>query len=79
MRIAVAGGTGLVGRYVVERLKGAGGTSVILTRSAGIDITTGPGRTARAMADGALLPTDDGPRGHVTFAERLTDLSAATQ
>jgi hypothetical protein len=31
------------------------------------------------MAEGALLPTDDGPRGHVTFAERLTDLSAATQ
>jgi uncharacterized protein YbjT (DUF2867 family) len=47
MRIAVAGGTGLVGRHVVNAL--AGHELVVLARSRGIDITTGTG-LAEAMA-----------------------------
>src|SRR4051812_41178678 len=43
MRVAVAGGTGVVGRHVVASLVAAGETPVILARSTGIDITTGVG------------------------------------
>lgn len=43
MRIAVAGGTGLVGRYVVQEALAAGHTPVVLARSRGVDLTTGMG------------------------------------
>ncbi len=42
-RIAVAGGTGLVGRLVVEEVRRAGATPVVIARSAGVDLTTGDG------------------------------------
>lgn len=38
MRVAVAGGTGLVGRYVVEELVAAGQEPVVLSRSRGVDL-----------------------------------------
>ena len=43
MKIAVAGGTGVVGRHVVRELGGRGHEPVVLSRSAGIDLTTGIG------------------------------------
>lgn len=43
MRVAVAGGTGLVGRLVVAALDGAGHEPVVLARSRGVDVTTGAG------------------------------------
>ncbi|MFG2631144.1 SDR family oxidoreductase [Streptomyces sp. NPDC048473] len=43
MRVAVAGGTGLVGRYVVEELAAAGQEPVALSRSHGVDLVTGTG------------------------------------
>jgi uncharacterized protein YbjT (DUF2867 family) len=43
MRIAVAGGTGLVGARVVERLRARGDEVVVLARSAGVDLVTGEG------------------------------------
>ncbi|MFF5288785.1 SDR family oxidoreductase [Paractinoplanes globisporus] len=43
MRIAVAGGTGTVGRPVVERAREAGHDVVVISRSHGIDLTTGAG------------------------------------
>jgi uncharacterized protein YbjT (DUF2867 family) len=49
MRVAVAGGTGLVGRYVVEELAAAGQEPVILARSRGVNLVTGTGLDA-AMA-----------------------------
>ncbi|MFF7598044.1 SDR family oxidoreductase [Streptomyces mirabilis] len=52
MRVAVAGGTGLVGRHVVEELKAAGHHSVVLARSTGVDLVTGTG------LDGALAGVD---------------------
>ena len=42
-RIAVAGGTGAVGRHVVEAVLAAGLEPVVLARSTGIDIVTGAG------------------------------------
>jgi uncharacterized protein YbjT (DUF2867 family) len=43
MRIAVAGGTGVVGRHVVEAVRAAGHEPVVLARAAGVDLTTGDG------------------------------------
>ncbi len=43
MRIAVAGGTGVVGRYVVEAVRAAGHETVVISRSAGVDLVTGTG------------------------------------
>lgn len=51
-RIAVAGGTGLVGRLVVEEVRRVGATPVVVARSAGVDLTTGVG------LDGALDGVD---------------------
>ena len=56
MRIAVAGGTGLVGRYVVAELRAAGHEPVVLTRSAGADVVTGDGLDA--ALDGADVLID---------------------
>lgn len=46
MRVAVAGGTGLVGAKVVARLEAAGHDAVALTRRTGVDLTTGEGLEA---------------------------------
>jgi uncharacterized protein YbjT (DUF2867 family) len=43
VRIAVAGGTGTVGRLVVEEAPGRGDSVVVLARSAGVDLVTGAG------------------------------------
>jgi uncharacterized protein YbjT (DUF2867 family) len=43
MRVAVAGGTGMVGKQVVAALKAAGHEPVILARSAGVDLISGKG------------------------------------
>jgi uncharacterized protein YbjT (DUF2867 family) len=40
-RIAVAGGTGLAGRHVVESLRRLGTEPVVIARSRGVDLTTG--------------------------------------
>ena len=42
-RVAVAGGTGVVGRYVVEALTAAGYRPVPLARATGVDLVTGQG------------------------------------
>jgi uncharacterized protein YbjT (DUF2867 family) len=43
MRIAVAGGTGVVGRHVEEALKARGHDVATLSRSAGVDLVTATG------------------------------------
>lgn len=43
MKVAVAGGTGLVGSKVVERLKVRGDEVVVLARSTGVDLAAGTG------------------------------------
>jgi uncharacterized protein YbjT (DUF2867 family) len=55
-RIAVAGGTGVVGRHVVEALTRSGCEPVVLARSAGVDLVSGAGLDAalegvRAVVD----------------------------
>jgi uncharacterized protein YbjT (DUF2867 family) len=46
MRIAVAGGTGVVGRHVVTAVRDAGHEPVVVARSTGVDLTTGTGLDA---------------------------------
>lgn len=55
MRIAVAGGTGTVGRHTVEALQSAGHDAVVLSRSRGVDLVTGHGvGEALAGADAVI-------------------------
>jgi uncharacterized protein YbjT (DUF2867 family) len=46
MKVAVAGGTGLAGRHVIELLSAAGHEPVALARSTGVDLLTGAGLDA---------------------------------
>jgi uncharacterized protein YbjT (DUF2867 family) len=50
MRVAVAGGTGVVGRHIVEALTTRGHQPVVLSRGRGVDVGTGTGLAA-ALAD----------------------------
>ena len=43
MRVAVAGGTGVVGKHVVDSLEQAGHEPVVLARSRGVNVATGEG------------------------------------
>lgn len=43
MRIAVAGGTGVVGRHTVDAVRAAGHEAIVLSRSTGVDLVTGRG------------------------------------
>jgi uncharacterized protein YbjT (DUF2867 family) len=62
MRIAVAGGTGVVGSHVVEAIRADGHEPVILSRSTGVDLGTGAGLDAAvdgvdAIVDAANVST----------------------
>jgi uncharacterized protein YbjT (DUF2867 family) len=62
MHIAIAGGTGTVGRYVVEAAREAGHTTRVLSRSAGVDLVSGSGLAealagADAIVDAANINT----------------------
>ena len=56
MRVAVAGGTGLIGRLVVARLAEAGHDVAVLARARGVDLTTGAGLDA--ALDGCRVVVD---------------------
>lgn len=55
MRIAVAGGTGVVGRHVVEAARAAGHEVVVLSRSFGADVITGAGLDAALQGADAVI------------------------
>lgn len=55
MRIAVAGGSGWVGALVVEAVRAGGDTPVVLTRSTGVDLTTGAGLDAALAGVSAVI------------------------
>lgn len=57
MRIAVAGGTGLVGRMVVDAARERGYDVVVLSRSEGADLTTGAGLVERLTGVDAVIDT----------------------
>ncbi|GAA1994271.1 NAD(P)H-binding protein [Isoptericola halotolerans] len=57
MRIAVAGGTGVVGRHVVDALDRAGHEVAVLTRGRGVDVATGDGLDAALDGVEAVVDT----------------------
>ncbi|MFV2145050.1 MULTISPECIES: SDR family oxidoreductase [Isoptericola] len=57
MRIAVAGGTGVVGRHVVDALERGGHQAVVLARSRGVDVATGDGLDAALEGADAVVDT----------------------
>jgi uncharacterized protein YbjT (DUF2867 family) len=75
MRVAVAGGTGLVGRFVVEELTAAGHHPVVLARSTGVDLVTGTGLDAalagvEAVIDVTNVTTTSGKKA-IAFFDRV--------
>ena len=57
MRIAVAGGTGTVGRHVVEAARERGHEVVVLTRSNGVDLVSGAGVPVALAGVDAVIDT----------------------
>ncbi|WP_026410885.1 SDR family oxidoreductase [Actinomadura oligospora] len=62
MKIAVAGGTGVAGRFVVDVVKARGHTPVVMSRGRGVDLVSGAGLDAalagvEAVVDVANLAT----------------------
>ncbi len=57
MKIAIAGGTGVVGRPTVQAVRDAGHEAVILTRSQGVDLVTGQGLDAALDGVDAVIDT----------------------
>lgn len=61
MRIAVAGGTGLVGRHAVHALEDAGHETVVIARSHGVDVITGQGLAQALVGVDALIDVTNTP------------------
>jgi uncharacterized protein YbjT (DUF2867 family) len=55
MKVAVAGGTGVAGRYAVEALWDAGHEPVVVARSTGADLVSGAGLTEALAGVGAVI------------------------
>nr|WP_062338991.1 NAD(P)H-binding protein [Herbidospora sakaeratensis] len=81
MRIAVAGGTGVVGRHVVEALRARGYEPAVLSRATGVDLASGAGLDAallgaETVVDVANIDTAS-RKAAVTFFERTGRTLAA--
>jgi uncharacterized protein YbjT (DUF2867 family) len=60
-KIAVAGGTGLVGRQTVEAVRRVGHDPLVLARSVGVDLTTGAGLAAVLDGVDAVIDVTNTP------------------
>lgn len=84
MRIAIAGGTGTVGRRTVTAAQVAGHETVVLSRSHGVDLATGKGlvaalRGADAVIDVTSIATLNGARAVEFFTATAKHLLAAAE
>ena len=80
MRLAVAGGTGLAGRYVVEAAEASGHDVIPLARSAGVNTQTGEGLADALAGVDIIIDTTNSPtteQGPATdfFVESTTNLA----
>jgi uncharacterized protein YbjT (DUF2867 family) len=73
MKIAVAGGTGVAGRWTVEALRADGHEVIVISRSAGADLVTGAGLEAALAGADAVIDatntTSSSKRGSSEFFE----------
>jgi uncharacterized protein YbjT (DUF2867 family) len=80
MRIAVAGGSGTVGRYVVESARAAGHEAVMLGRSVGVDLRDDTGvATALAGVEVIIDTTNSGTTKRSAATEFFTDVTRRLQ
>jgi uncharacterized protein YbjT (DUF2867 family) len=84
MRIAVAGGTGVLGRRVVEVAGQRGHEVVVLTRSEGVDLTSGAGLAERlagvaAVVDATSTQTQSKAKAEEFFGAVTRNLLEAEQ
>jgi uncharacterized protein YbjT (DUF2867 family) len=84
MRVAVVGGTGLVGRHVVEALRRQGVEAVALARSTGVDALTGEGLDAAlngadAVVDVTTTPARSAEETQAFFRTTTRNLMAAEE
>ena len=82
MRIAVAGGTGTVGRHVVDVVGERGHEAVVLSRSSGVDLVAGTGLDPAlhgidAVVDVTSVMTQSGKEAVRFFRAVTTNLLAA--
>lgn len=75
MKIAVAGGTGVVGSAIVTRLKMAGHEPVVLSRSTGTDLRTGAGLAEKLAGVTAVIDVTSTPK---TAAKAATEFFTTT-
>jgi uncharacterized protein YbjT (DUF2867 family) len=61
LRIAVAGGTGIAGRYTVQAAEKAGHEAVALSRRQGVDLTTGAGLDAALQGVEVIIDAVNAP------------------
>ncbi len=84
MRVAVIGGTGLVGRHATKALRYAGHDAVVVARSTGTDVTTGANLDAalagvQAVIDVTNTAAGDAAAARKFFATTTGQLLAAEQ
>jgi uncharacterized protein YbjT (DUF2867 family) len=80
MRIAVAGGTGTVGRYVVEHAQQAGHEVIVLSPARGVDARTGEGLAEALEGTGTVIDvTHPGTIEQGPATEFWTEVAGALQ
>ena len=62
MKIAVAGGTGVLGRHIVAAAQEAGHDATALSRRTGVDLTTGAGLAASLEGADVVVDAANSPR-----------------
>jgi uncharacterized protein YbjT (DUF2867 family) len=82
VRIAVVGGTGVVGRHAIEAVRALGHEPVVLARSTGVDLTTGTGliealTDADAIIDTSNVTTNSSKKAVAFFDAATRHLLAA--
>lgn len=82
MRIAVAGGTGRLGRHLVDALTEAGHDAAPFSRTTGVDVVTGEGlaaalKGADVLVDAATGPSPDRDEAAAFFRAAVANLRQA--
>jgi uncharacterized protein YbjT (DUF2867 family) len=84
MKVAVVGGTGLAGQHVVDALQAKGVDAVALSRSGGVDVTTGAGMDkalsdVQRVVDASNAGTTDEAAARAFFAAAGQQLQRAAE